>query len=146
MRFVGSESASVGQEIADHLFGPATVLFCAQLIAMTACSPTEPEEPAEARKEAEVTRVAQAQPQRPNVLLIVADDMGYSDIGSFGGEMPKPFGTGDWELFDLERDPGELEDLSQQRPDKRKELVALWEQYKRDNGVLDISVDLSGVH
>lgn len=25
--------------------------------------------------------------KRPNILMIVADDMGYSDIGSFGGEI-----------------------------------------------------------
>jgi arylsulfatase len=28
--------------------------------------------------------------QRPNVLLIMADDLGYSDIGSFGGEIETP--------------------------------------------------------
>ncbi len=27
---------------------------------------------------------------RPNILLIVADDMGYTDIGSFGAEIPTP--------------------------------------------------------
>jgi len=27
---------------------------------------------------------------RPNVLLIVADDLGYSDIGAFGGEIDTP--------------------------------------------------------
>ena len=27
---------------------------------------------------------------RPNVLLIVADDLGYSDVGAFGGEIPTP--------------------------------------------------------
>lgn len=27
---------------------------------------------------------------KPNVLLIVVDDMGYSDIGAFGGEIPTP--------------------------------------------------------
>jgi len=27
---------------------------------------------------------------RPNILLIVADDMGYTDIGSFGSEIPTP--------------------------------------------------------
>ena len=27
---------------------------------------------------------------RPNILLILADDMGYSDIGAFGGEIPTP--------------------------------------------------------
>jgi arylsulfatase A-like enzyme len=31
-----------------------------------------------------------ADPARPNVLLIVADDMGYSDISPFGGEIPTP--------------------------------------------------------
>ena len=28
--------------------------------------------------------------QQPNILLIVADDLGYSDIGSFGGEIATP--------------------------------------------------------
>jgi len=27
---------------------------------------------------------------RPNILLIVADDMGYADLGCFGGEMRTP--------------------------------------------------------
>ena len=27
---------------------------------------------------------------RPNILLIVADDLGYSDIGPFGGEIATP--------------------------------------------------------
>ncbi|HEY3516940.1 MAG TPA: sulfatase-like hydrolase/transferase [Gammaproteobacteria bacterium] len=30
------------------------------------------------------------QPRRPNILFIVADDMGYSDLGVFGGEIPTP--------------------------------------------------------
>ena len=28
---------------------------------------------------------------KPNIVLIVADDMGYSDIGCFGGEIDTPF-------------------------------------------------------
>jgi arylsulfatase len=31
-----------------------------------------------------------AEQTRPNILLIVVDDMGYSDLGSFGGEIPTP--------------------------------------------------------
>jgi arylsulfatase len=33
---------------------------------------------------------ALAQEQKPNILLIVADDAGYADIGSFGGEIQTP--------------------------------------------------------
>ncbi len=32
----------------------------------------------------------EAQEERPNILLIVADDAGYADIGSFGGEINTP--------------------------------------------------------
>ena len=31
-----------------------------------------------------------ARETKPNVLLIVADDMGYTDIGAFGGEIATP--------------------------------------------------------
>jgi arylsulfatase A-like enzyme len=34
--------------------------------------------------------LAHAQDQRPNILLIVADDAGYADLGSFGGEIETP--------------------------------------------------------
>jgi arylsulfatase len=33
---------------------------------------------------------AQTAPKRPNFLVIVADDLGYSDIGAFGGEIDTP--------------------------------------------------------
>jgi len=59
--------------------------------------------------------------------------------------MPKPFGPSEWELFNLKQDPAELNDLSKQHPDKLKEMIELWEQYKRENRVLDISLNLSGV-
>ena len=32
----------------------------------------------------------QAQTKRPNVVIILGDDMGYSDISCFGGEIPTP--------------------------------------------------------
>ena len=32
----------------------------------------------------------QSSDRRPNVVLIVTDDMGYADIGSFGGEIATP--------------------------------------------------------
>jgi arylsulfatase A-like enzyme len=48
----------------------------------------------------------------------------------------RPFGKGDWELFDLAADSGELKDLAAERPDKVKEMVALWDDYVRRNNVV----------
>ena len=48
----------------------------------------------------------------------------------------KPLGNGKWELFNLTTDPVERKDLAAERPDKVKELVALWESYARANNVI----------
>ncbi len=37
-----------------------------------------------------IHRASAAAAARPNVLLIVADDLGFSDIGAYGGEIPTP--------------------------------------------------------
>ena len=57
--------------------------------------------------------------------------------------MPPPFASGEWELFDLAEDPAELNDLSSEYPEKVDEMVERWKQYKEDNVVLDVSLDLS---
>jgi arylsulfatase len=80
-----------------------------------------------------------------------ADEVGYELFGLkayFAGNwkilwMPKPFGTGEWELFELKEDPAEMNDLSGMRPDRLKNMIERWEQYRKDNGVLDVSLDLS---
>jgi len=44
---------------------------------------------------------------------------------------------GSVELFDLSTDPAELKDLAADRPDKVREMIALWDDYvRRDNVVL----------
>jgi arylsulfatase A-like enzyme len=54
--------------------------------------------------------------------------------------LAKPFGSGDWELYDLANDPGELNGLSKQRPQLLDDMVEIWEQYARETGVVLPSV------
>ncbi len=100
--------------------------------------------------------------QGQSVLDFLADetDTAYSGAGRVGYElfglkaffdgdwkilwMPRPFASGEWELYDLKTDPGETNDLSSEYPEKVQEMVALWERYREDNKVLDVSYDLSG--
>lgn len=49
---------------------------------------------------------------------------------------PATYWAGRWELYNLAADPAEQHDLAQVAPAKLKEMVALWEQYARDNGVI----------
>lgn len=51
--------------------------------------------------------------------------------------LPEPMGTGNWELFDLETDPGEATDLSAQYPDIKRQLIEDWNHYARHNQVHD---------
>ncbi len=48
----------------------------------------------------------------------------------------EPFGIWDWQLFNLADDPGEQNDLSDEFPKKRKELIVLWDEYVERNGVI----------
>jgi arylsulfatase len=48
----------------------------------------------------------------------------------------RPLGTYDWQLFNLAEDPGEQYDLSAKFPEKKKALVALWDEYVKTNGVI----------
>ncbi|MEP4076306.1 arylsulfatase [Haloferula sp.] len=74
-----------------------------------------------------------------------ADQVGYELFGNkafFNGPwkilwLPKPLGKGEWELFNLAEDPAELNDLSETHPEKLKQLVAQWQIYKKENGVLE---------
>jgi arylsulfatase len=48
----------------------------------------------------------------------------------------KSYGKGEWELFNLTADPGERKDLAAERPDKLQGLLAIWENYVRENNVI----------
>jgi arylsulfatase A-like enzyme len=53
--------------------------------------------------------------------------------------MPAPFGVGDWRLYRVSLDPAELWDRSEARPEEKQELLALWDEYARSNGLAQAS-------
>mgnify|MGYP001806773048 CR=1 FL=1 len=66
-----------------------TMLAASSALVMTAAL----SQPALSRTRAQATAPAPATPaaaKRPNILVIVADDLGFSDIGAFGGEIATP--------------------------------------------------------
>jgi arylsulfatase A-like enzyme len=48
----------------------------------------------------------------------------------------KPYGTGEWELFNLKADPAERADLAAKEPGKLKAMIALWDEYAKANNVV----------
>jgi len=48
----------------------------------------------------------------------------------------QPRESGEWELFNLQLDPLERENLADREPEKLAQLLAAWQQYVVDNGVI----------
>ncbi len=51
--------------------------------------------------------------------------------------LPQPMGSGNWELYDIDTDPGETTNLAKQHPDVMQSLIKAWEKYAVDNSVHD---------
>jgi arylsulfatase len=50
--------------------------------------------------------------------------------------IPPPTGSGHWELFDVEADPGEVHDLARQNPQQIAKMVKDWNRYAEEKGVV----------
>jgi arylsulfatase len=48
----------------------------------------------------------------------------------------EPFGAGDWQLFDIAKDPGESHDLADEYPVVTQDLANKWDSYADDVGVV----------
>ncbi|MDO7835631.1 arylsulfatase [Sphingobium sp. HBC34] len=48
----------------------------------------------------------------------------------------EPGAAPSWALYDLAQDPGEIHDLARDEPERLATLIALWDDYRRENGVL----------
>jgi arylsulfatase len=51
--------------------------------------------------------------------------------------LPEPFGTGEWQLYDLAQDPGEIRDVSRKHPDIKAMMIEAWKRYAEKNDVYD---------
>lgn len=76
----------------------------------------------------------------------------YGDQDFVGGEMgggrwmrqgdfkavlvAKPYGSGEWQLFNVSTDPGETSDLSEAMPEKLTTLISAWNNYAENVGVI----------
>ena len=50
--------------------------------------------------------------------------------------VPRPFGTGQWELHNVIADPGETNNLRNENPEKFQELAEAWDMYRHSCGVI----------
>ena len=50
--------------------------------------------------------------------------------------LPSPFGNGDWQLYNLNADPGEVTDLAQEQPDRVGRMASSWDIYATRNEVV----------
>lgn len=51
--------------------------------------------------------------------------------------LPEPFGSGEWALYNLAEDPGEIHDVSDDRPEVTASMIEAWQEYAETNDVFD---------
>ena len=51
-------------------------------------------------------------------------------------EVPKPYGNGKWELYDVKNDPGETKNLATKKPELLRKLKESWEEYSKEVGIV----------
>jgi arylsulfatase A-like enzyme len=70
----------------------------------------------------------------------VAGELGFGRWirrGHFkAASVPEPYGSGNWELYNLTADPGETTNLAGAQPGLLRELTDAWHAYAADVGVV----------
>ena len=51
-------------------------------------------------------------------------------------KIQKPAGTGSWELYNIDKDPGEQKNLAKELPENLKKMMEKWERYASRVGVI----------
>ena len=50
--------------------------------------------------------------------------------------MPTPYGTGNWQLYNLENDLAEQNNLAEKHPEILRVMVEKYDKYARENGIV----------
>ena len=78
---------------------------------------------------------------------VVSDIFGNSSIvsGRFKAlrQSPAMFGDGQWRLYDIEADPGETRPLNAEQPARLQQLIALYESYAKEKGIVPVAENWS---
>ena len=56
---------------------------------------------------------------------------------------PGMYGDGQWHLYNIQKDPGETQSLNQQEPELLQKLVATYDQYAKEKGIIPVTDDWS---
>ena len=57
--------------------------------------------------------------------------------------LPVPYGSGNWQLYNLATDPGEIHDLSSKYPLRSQALADAWEIYAEANGIIQPNMPIA---
>ena len=56
------------------------------------------------------------------------------------------YGDGKWHLYDIKNDPGETRPLDEEMPERLERLIATYDQYAKDKGVVPVADDWNPWH
>lgn len=56
---------------------------------------------------------------------------------------PGMHGDGQWHLYNIRKDPGEVRDIGPGNPNRLKKLIAIYDRYARDKGIVEVPDDWS---
>lgn len=53
--------------------------------------------------------------------------------------IPKPKGPEKWQMYNLNKDPGEVHDLAEEDPERLEKMIKMWDQYVLETGVIPLA-------